>query len=103
MSAWVAAIRPGFASLLETFIERKEYSTGVKQLDELLKDSFHFMLYQESIMTYLVWLGIEEKETYDIIKKISKKKFKQEELDELKIKLKKGWDQKVGEDKGFEE
>lgn len=103
MSAWVAAIRPGFASLLDTFIERKEYSTGVKQLDELLKDSFHFMLYQESIMTYLVWLGIEEKETYDIIKKISKKKFKQEELDELKIKLKKGWDQKVGEDKGFEE
>lgn len=73
MAAYVAAIRPGFASLLNNFIERKPYSTGVEELDELLKDSFHYLMYQESIMTYLVWLGIEEKETYDTIKKISKR------------------------------
>ena len=102
LSAWVAAIRPGFASLLETFINREPYSTGVKQLDELLSDSFSFMLYQESIMSYLVWLGIEEKETYDIIKKISKKKFKEEELKELKDKLIIGWKQQVGTEDGFE-
>lgn len=103
LSAWVAAIRPGFASLLNTFIDREPYSTGVTELDELLKDSFHFMMYQESIMSYLVWLGIEEKETYDIIKKIAKKKFKEAELQELKDKLIKGWVKHVGTEDGFAE
>ena len=103
MSAYVAAIRPGFASLLQNFINRKPYSTGVEKLDELLSDSFHYMSYQESIMTYLTWLGIEEKETYDIIKKISKKKFKHEELESLKDKLKIGWMKQVGKEEGFAE
>lgn len=103
LSAWVAAIRPGFASLLNNFLDRKPYTTGVKELDDLLEDSFHYLLYQESIMTYLVWLGIEEKETYDIIKKISKKKFKEEELKELKTKLLKGWIRNVGKEEGFNE
>ena len=103
LSAWVAAIRPGFASLLNNFLDRKPYTTGVKELDDLLEDSFHYLLYQESIMTYLVWLGIEEKETYDIIKKISKKKFKEEELKELKTKLLKGWIKNVGKEEGFNE
>lgn len=103
MSAWVAAIRPGFASLLDNFLDRKPYSTGVNELDEILKDSFHFMMYQESIMKYLVWLGIEEKGTYDIIKKIAKKKFKQKELDELQKKLEEGWVKNVGTIEGFAE
>lgn len=103
LSAWVAAIRPGFASLLDVFIERREYSTGVAELDAILEDSFHFLMYQESIMKYLVWLGIEEKGTYDIIKKIAKKKFKREELDELQEKLKKGWLKNVGTIDGFAE
>lgn len=96
LSAYVAAIRPGFASLLNTFVNREEYTTGVKELDDLLSDSFHFMMYQESIMKYLIWLGIEEKETYDIIKKIAKKKFKEEELITLKETLKKSWVEKIG-------
>lgn len=96
MSAYAAAIRPGFASQLNNFIERKPYTTGVAELDELLKDSYHYLMYQESIMTYLVWLGIPEKDTYDIIKKISKKKFKPEELEELKNTLKNNWNNKIG-------
>ena len=103
MSAFVAGIRPGFASLLDNFINRKPYSTNVEELDNLLEDSYHYLLYQESIMKYLIWLGIEEKETYDIIKKISKKKFKEKELQELKNKLKKGWSNVVGKEEGFEE
>lgn len=103
MSAWVAAIRPGFASLLNNFLDREPYSTGVEALDEILKDSFHYLLYQESIMKYLVWLGIEEKGTYDIIKKIAKKKFKQKELNELQKKLKNGWVKNVGTTDGFAE
>ena len=103
MSAFVASIRPGFASLLDNFIERKPYTTGVIELDNLLKDSYHYLMYQESIIKYLIWLGIEESETYTIIKKIAKKKFKEEELINLKEKLKNGWANIVGREEGFEE
>ncbi|MCM1223907.1 MAG: PHP domain-containing protein [Lachnospiraceae bacterium] len=103
MSAWVAAIRPGFASLLNNFLDRKPYSTGVAELDKILKDSFNYMMYQESIMKYLVWLRIEEKGTYDIIKKIAKKKFTDIELNELQKKLQENWEKTVGNKKGFNE
>lgn len=103
MSAWVAAIRPGFASLLNNFLDRLPYSTGVNELDNILEDSFHYLIYQESIMKFLVWLGIEEKGTYDIIKKIAKKKFKEEELLELKGQLEQGWIKNVGKIDGFAE
>lgn len=103
MSAWVAAIRPGFASLLNNFLDRLPYTTGVKELDDILEDSFHYLIYQESIMKYLVWLGIEEKGTYDIIKKIAKKKFKEKELEELKAQLLQGWVKNVGTEDGFSE
>ena len=103
LSAYVAAIRPGFASLLNNFVERQPYTTGVKELDDILEDSFHYLMYQESIMKYLVWLGIEEKGTYDIIKKIAKKKFKEDELRELKSQLLEGWIKNVGTEDGFDE
>ena len=103
LSAYVAAIRPGFASLLNNFVERQHYTTGVKDLDDILEDSFHYLMYQESIMKYLVWLGIEEKGTYDIIKKIAKKKFKEDELRELKAQLLSGWVKNVGKEEGFNE
>lgn len=103
LSAYVAAIRPGFASLLSNFVDRLPYTTGVKELDDILEDSFHYLIYQESIMKYLVWLGVEEKGTYDIIKKIAKKKFKEDELKELKEKLLKGWVSNVGKEEGFNE
>lgn len=102
MSAFVASIRPGFASLLENFLERKPYTTGVTELDNLLEDSYHYLMYQESIMKFLVWLGMPESQTYDIIKKISKKKFKEGELVELKDGLRQGWINHLGTDEGFE-
>lgn len=103
MSAYVAAIRPAFANQLSTFINRKPYSTGVQELDDLLSDSFHYMMYQENVMSILFWLGIPEKDTYDIIKKISKKKFKPEELEQLKTTLKNNWIKRLGTEKNFQE
>ena len=103
MSAFVAIIRPGCASLLDDFIARKECTTGVKELDNLLEDSEHRLIYQESIMKYLIWLGTPEASSYDIIKKIAKKKFKEQELKELKDKLIEGWKKQVGKEDGFEE
>ena len=103
ISGFVAAIRPGFASLVNIFLDRKEYSTGVKSIDDILEPSYHFMLYQESIMAFLVWCGLKEDHTYDIIKKIAKKKFKEEELAELKDELREGFIKNVGNDEKFEE
>ena len=103
MSSFVAIIRPGCASLLDDFIERKPYTTGVVALDNILEDSEHRLIYQESIMKYLIWLGISEPQSYDVIKKIAKKKFKEPELKALKEQLLEGWNKQVGESKGFEE
>lgn len=60
--------------MINTFIDRKPYSTGEPVIDELLESSQHFMLYQESVMKILAYLGVEMGETYSIIKSISKKK-----------------------------
>lgn len=103
MSAFVAAIRPGFASLVNTFLDRKTYSTGVTEIDEILQPSYHFMLYQESIMAFLVWCGMKEDHTYDIIKKISKKKFTPEAKEELRQELLAGYKAKLGTEEGFDE
>lgn len=101
MSAFVAIIRPGCASLLQDFIDRKPYSTGIVELDEILAEGNHRMIYQELIMKYLIWLGIPESGTYDIIKKIAKKIFTEEELNELQKTLSKSWINKVGTEDGF--
>lgn len=103
LSAYTAAVRPAFASLRERFLKREEYTTGVPAIDDILKPSYHYMLYQESIMAILTFLGIEESETYTIIKKISKKKFKEEELIELEKELRKNFIVKIGTDEGFQD
>lgn len=96
LSAFIAAIRPGFKSLLRTFLERKPYSTGEPKIDELLEDTAHFMLYQESIMKVLSFLGLPMSETYGVIKAISKKKLKGEKKEKLETQLKDGWNKMFG-------
>lgn len=103
MSAFVAAIRPGFASLVNTFLDREPYSTGVLEIDDILQPSYHFMLYQESIMAFLVWCGMKEDHTYDIIKKISKKKFTPEAKEKLRQELIAGYKKNLGTEEGFDE
>ena len=80
MSAFVASIRPGFASLLNTFLNREPYTTGETKIDSLLEDTAHFMIYQESIMKVLSFLKLAMGETYGVIKSISKKKLKGEKV-----------------------
>ncbi len=103
MSAFVAVLRPGCASLLDGFIHRRNYTTGVEELDKLLAEADGRMIYQELIMRYLIWLGIPEAGSYDIIKKIAKKKFTDDELDALSKKLKDGWVKLVGSEDKFAE
>ena len=105
ISAFVAGVRPGFKSLFQNFLDRKPYSTGVLELDKVLEDSYHYMLYQESIMAFLGWLGIDMKETYDIVKKISKKVYMKhpELMEELKEKCKERWIHINGNLDGFDD
>lgn len=72
LSAFIAGIRPGAASIVDDLLDRRYYTTGEKVIDDLLEDSAHFMLYQESIMKILAFLGVDMGETYSVIKKIAK-------------------------------
>lgn len=96
LAAFIAGIRPGFKSLINGFLDRIEYSNGEKAIDELLKDCFHYMLYQEAVMKIFSWLGIPMKDSYDTIKKISKKKLKGEALKHVEDTLKQHWSENIG-------
>lgn len=50
LSAFIAGIRPGFKSSLPKFLARESYTVGEEKIDEILEDSYHFLIYQESIM-----------------------------------------------------
>ena len=96
LAAFIAGIRPGFKSLIDGFLNREEYTNGEKAIDELLKDCFHYMLYQEAVMKIFSWLGIPMKDSYDTIKKISKKKLKGEALKHVEDTLKEHWSENSG-------
>lgn len=96
LAAFIAAIRPGFKSLLDGFLNRIEYTNGEKAIDDLLKDCFHYMLYQEAVMKIFSWLGIPMKDSYDTIKKISKKKLKGEALKHVENTLEEHWQENIG-------
>lgn len=91
LASFIAAIRPGFASLLNIYLNREPYSTGEDKIDNLLSDSAHFMIYQESIMKVLSFLGLPMSDTYGVIKSISKKKLKGKKKDDLLNQLKENW------------
>ena len=74
MTAFTAGIRPSFASMMNYLLDRKAFSYGIPEFDKLLESSMNFVLYQESIMATLVYVGFPEDETYGLIKAISKKK-----------------------------
>ena len=77
LSAFVAAIRPGFRSMYKTFENRQPFSYGVKAFDDLIQteempDSF--ILYQEQEMAALNYAGIDMSDCYTAIKNIAKKR-----------------------------
>lgn len=101
LAAFIAGIRPGFKSLIDNFIARKPYSNGEPVIDSLLEDSFHYMLYQEAVMKIFNYLGIPMKDSYDTIKKISKKKLKGEALKHVEDTLESHWLENIGNTDNF--
>ncbi|MDD3142196.1 MAG: PHP domain-containing protein, partial [Lachnospiraceae bacterium] len=76
LSAWVAAIRPGFRSMYSTFASRKPFEYGIPAFDKLLKTEqlpYSFMFYQEQTMNTLNYAGFPMEQCYGIIKAIAKK------------------------------
>lgn len=77
LCAFVAAIRPGFASMYKTFESRQPFKYGVKSFDELIQTEEmpnSFVLYQEMEMAALHYAGIPMSECYTAIKNIAKKR-----------------------------
>jgi len=98
-----AAIRPSFDSWREGFLSRKHYTTGSKDLDEVLHETGGYILFQESLMRYFDWLGVPPAESIGLIKKISKKKIKQEDFDNLENRIKQKWIENTGSVDMFDE
>lgn len=98
-----AAIRPSFNSWRDKFLSREPYTTGSQQLDEVLKQTKGFILFQESLMQYFDWLGVTPAESIGLIKKISKKKIHPEDFEKLENRLRENWIKKTGSDSKFAE
>lgn len=101
-TAFVAAIRPSFKSMYDTFEKRQEFEYGIKVFDELIAteempDSF--ILYQEQLMTALGYSGIPMDETMTLIKAISKKKEKV--IMGYKTRFLEGFSSKIMEDGSY--
>ena len=98
-----AAIRPSFDSWREQFLNRATYSTGSKDLDDVLALTQHYILFQENLMQYFEWLDVTPSESIGLIKKISKKKIKEDDFKKLEERIKKTWIKKTGSEKMFKE
>lgn len=79
LTQFIAGIRPSFKSLYSKFESREKFEYGIKVLDRLLQNEYcqsSFILFQEDLMKILNFAGFPMKDTYTIIKAISKKKKK---------------------------
>lgn len=103
MAMYVSSVRPSFNAWRDLYIWRKEYSTGSEALDKVLEATNHFILFQENLMQYFEWLGVSPSESIGLIKKISKKKIKQDDFDKLENGLRKNWISKTGSEEMFNE
>ncbi len=98
-----AAIRPSFDAWRPKFLNHEDYSTGSKDLDNVLQQTQHYILFQENLMQYFDWLGISPAESIGLIKKISKKKIKPEDFEKLEETLKRNWIKQTGSEDMFAE
>lgn len=81
LAYFIAAIRPGFKSNIQTFLERETFTYGIPALDKLLKlegttgntANSSYLIYDENILRCLKFAGIPGPEAYATIKHIKKK------------------------------
>lgn len=76
LSAFVAAVRPAFKSMLPIFLARRHFDYGIPVFDRLIQTrdmTSSFILYQEQTMKTLQYAGFTAPESYAAIKAIAKK------------------------------
>lgn len=74
LTAFVAGIRPGFKSMLDTFINRRRFSYGIPSLDRLLQTEAipdSFLEFDEQILVILKAAGIPGPKAYATTKAIN--------------------------------
>lgn len=101
LSAFVAAIRPAFQSMIGKLLNREPFSYGIPALDRLLQTRElpqSFILYQEQMMKVLQWAGFTAPESYASIKAIAKKH--PEKVLPLKEKFLTGFTSRLVEEEG---
>lgn len=101
MSAFAAAIRPAFQSMLNVFLNRQHFSYHIPALDQLLRTKElpeSFILYQEQMMSVLQYGGFTAPESYSAIKAIAKKH--PEKVLPLKERFITGFSQKLMDGEG---
>ena len=104
LAAFIAAIRPGFKSMLSTFIDRQPFAYNIPSLDSLLAtkeipDSF--LMYDEQILQILKAAGIPGPDAYAATKAIKKKKA--EKVASYKERFKDGFTKVLEEKEGASE
>jgi DNA polymerase III alpha subunit len=97
ISAFVAAIRPGFKSNYKQFESREPFCYGIPSLDNLIQTKefpYSYLIYQENSMQAMAYAGIPISQTYEIVKNIAKKrvekvlKYKEQFVSGMKKKIK---------------
>ena len=104
LSAFVAAIRPGFKSMYKIFESRDPFEYGVSAFDQILQTPEmpnSFCLYQEQEMLALNYAGIPMSECYTAIKNIAKKRV--EKVLAYKEQFIKGFSKSIIKDDGKSE
>jgi DNA polymerase III alpha subunit len=104
LSAFIAGIRPGFKSMLDTFINRQSFKYNIPSLDSLLAtkeipDSF--LMYDEQILRILKTAGIPGPDAYAATKAIKKKKA--DKVASYKERFKEGFTKYLKETEGASE
>lgn len=102
LTAFVAAVRPGFKSMYDIFESRKHFDYDIPAFDNLLQTKEmpnSFVLYQEQAMLTLNYAGIPMSECYAVIKAIAKKR--EDEVKKNKDIFIQGFSQKLKEEEGI--
>ena len=101
LAGFVGAIRPGFKSMLDTFINRTHFEYGIPSLDRLLQTKempSSFLLYDEQVLSVLIAAGIPAADAYKCLKAIKKKKA--DKVAPFKVLFKEGFSKHLQEDEG---
>lgn len=104
LTAFIAGIRPGFKSMINTFLARDRFEYGIPSLDNLLKTKAipdSFLEFDEQILQILKAAGIPGPEAYATTKAIKKKKA--DKVAKEKVKFKEGFTKVLQETEGASE